>query len=154
MGTLWHSGLLVPAGVAGERPLVFTETTFHWVNGTKTGIWWKDWNLKHGAACPALPVQRQHSRAMRHLTVMVTTPCTNTWLFSRRRLSCIQPAQSAEEKGFRRGEHVWIFPTFVHHTDALMLLHCVAGQKLNMHLTAPLKCREISPLISMTSRSG
>lgn len=77
MGTLWHSGLLIPARVSGERPLVFTEKTFHWVNGTKTGIWWKDQNLKHGAACPAILVQRQPSRSMRRHAVMVTTPCTH-----------------------------------------------------------------------------
>lgn len=38
---------------------------------------------------------------------------------------------------------MWIFPTLVHHADALMLLHGMAGQELHMHLTAPLTCREI-----------
>lgn len=49
---------------------------------------------------------------------------------------------------------MWIFPTLVHHADALMLLHGMAGQELHMHLTAPLTYREVLPLISMTSRSG
>lgn len=39
-------------------------------------------------------------------------------------------------------------------SPCLILLHCMAGQDLTTHLTAPLKCREILSLISMASQSG
>lgn len=121
MGTFGHSGLLIPARIARERLLVFTETTSPCVNGTKQDIWWKDWNLKHGAAGLAFPVQEQHSRAIRCLSVMVTTPCTNTQLFSRRWLSCTNPEWSSQGKGFRWGERVCRFfhPSWCLHASTL-----------------------------------
>lgn len=49
-----------------------------------------------------------------------------------------------------KGRCVWILPTFVLHADDLLLLHCMAGQELTMHPAAPLKCKEILSLISVT----
>lgn len=34
-----------PSHIAGEMSLVFAETNFHCVNGTKTGVWWKEWKI-------------------------------------------------------------------------------------------------------------
>lgn len=53
-GHLMAQWISRPSHIAGGMSLVFAETNFHWVNGTKTRRLVKRVeDLKHGAGCPA-----------------------------------------------------------------------------------------------------
>lgn len=77
MSTLWHREFHVPARADGERPLVFTEAVFHWVNGTKTGYLVA--RLESEAWClvpsspSAAPAHQDNVMPRNVMPVMVTT---------------------------------------------------------------------------------